>query len=58
MKDIALLLGLRKKTLFEKAKDINAGKVLLYSGLAIAGAYGLRKAAPMMAGMAIKKKWW
>lgn len=58
MKKLAVLLGLRKKTLFEKAKDMNAGKVLLYSGLAIAGLYGLQKAAPMMADMAMKRKFW
>lgn len=58
MKKLAVLLGLRKKTLFEKVKDVNAGKVLLYTGLAAAGIYGLQKAAPMMAGMAMKKKFW
>ena len=52
--NFATMLGLRKKTFFEKVMDWDVKKALLYSALAIGAAYGLRKASPLI-GDFIKK---
>lgn len=51
---IATALGLRKKTFREKVRDMSKSKLLLYSGLALGAAFGMRRIAPMVAGMIAK----
>jgi hypothetical protein len=55
LKNIATTLGLRKKTFAEKVMDTDKKYLFLFSGLALAAVFGVRKAIPLLSALILKR---